>query len=292
VSGVVHSVTGNLIHLAGGLVTIDATGAKIVAGRGEERGVGDIEPGSMLVATVRRGAVAPGAPIPVSMIAVSRQTGVSLVGNLESVDTANQTLTLLGRTIHVTPDTSFGGFRSAGLQDLTVNQLVNVEADAIGGILVARSVLLVAPAMPNVNATRGVVKSIGSDTWVIERSRGEQMTLVIDGNTRIAGSPKVGDTVEVLYRVDASHANIAIAIARIELTVPVLPALDHVHGTVQMIGTASWVIRQQEGGDVTIAITNATRIAPGIRLGDRVDALVERRRDGSLTAIMIMPSLR
>jgi hypothetical protein len=287
VTGVVDSVSGTLIHLAGGLVTIDASGAKILMGRGEERAVADIESGMLLVATVRRGAIAAGEPIPASMIVVTRQADVSFAGSVESVNVAGQTLTIFGRTIHVTSSTSFGGFRASGLQDVTVNQLVQVEADAVGGILVARSVLVAAPAMPNVNATRGIVRSISSDTWIIERARGEQMSLVIDANTRIAGSPKVGDTVEVLYRVDASHANIAIAIARIELTVPVLPSFDHVIGTVQTIGATAWVIRKTEGGDVTVGITRATLIAPGIRIGDSVDALVERRRDGSLVAVMI-----
>src|SRR5688572_23979370 len=100
VGGIITAVNGNLIQLAGGAITIDATNANVK---------GEIEPGMILFATLKSSDVAPNAPLPADTISVTRLPDGTLFGPVQSVDTANNTFTLLGRTIRVTSETSFGG---------------------------------------------------------------------------------------------------------------------------------------------------------------------------------------
>lgn len=287
VSGIVSSVSGNLIRLADGLITIDTTGAKL-------SGHSPIEPGMVVFASLTTTNVAANAPLPAAAVNATRLPDATLFGPVQSIDTAARTLTLLGRTIRVTDQTSFGGIykrrdgAAPGLGDILPNQLVQVHADAVGGQLVATSILVLAPTVPEVHATRGTVKSIGPDAWLIERERGDDLTLVIDAQTRIAGSPKVGDTVEVLYRVDSSHANVAISIIKFERPAPP-PVVDifRFTGKVKSIAAREWTITR-ESGDQRVVIDPQSRIEPGIATGDTVEVLAQRKEDGTVIALAIV----
>src|SRR5687768_10135838 len=59
VGGIVTAVSGNLIHLAGGAITIDASNANVK---------GTIEPGMILFATLETTDVAANAPLPAATI--------------------------------------------------------------------------------------------------------------------------------------------------------------------------------------------------------------------------------
>ena len=204
VSGVVSSVSGTLVRLADGLVVIETAGAKIS---------GDIVPGALLFAALKPGEVAPNAPLPAAYVAVTRSAQVTLSGDVTRVDLQGRTLTLLGRIIKVTPQTSFSSafptFKAIELPDLATGQPVAVEANASNGTLVASSVFVLGfrPA-PLPTVIHGKVRSIANDSWVIDQN-GKDVTVKVDANTKIAGDPKVGDTVEVLV-VDG----VALAILR------------------------------------------------------------------------------
>lgn len=293
--GVVESVSGNLIHLAGGLVTIDATGARINV-RGKDAGIASIQPGMLLFVALSTADVHANAPLPAATIVATSLPEASLFGPVQSVDTAARTLTVLGRTIHVTDETSFGGIYKRhdnadgpSLADILPNHIVQVVAEEQGGKLVATSILLLAPAPPEVHATRGEVKSIGTGSWVIERERGDQITVVVDAQTKIVGSPKVGDTVELLYRVDSSNANVAISIIKFERpSPPQLPDLFRFRGKVTLISDAAWVIQRDEDGEVKVQIDGNSKIEPGIRVGDVVEVLAQRHEGGTVTAVLIV----
>lgn len=291
--GVVSSVSGNLIHLAGGLVTIDAAGARINV-RGKDAGIASIQPGMLVFATLTNADVHANAPLAASTVTATTLPDATLFGPVQSVDPAAKTLVVLGRTIHVTADTNFGGLHrkrdgeTPGLADIQPNHIVQVVADERNGRLEATSILLLAPAAPEVHATRGQVKSIGTDSWVIGRERGDDITVTIDAQTKIAGSPKVGDTVDVLYRVDASNANVAISIIKFERpSPPTAPDVVRFHGKVTAIGDAVWSI-QREGHEQKVQIDRNSRIEPGIAVGDQVDVLAQRHADGTVTAIAIV----
>ncbi|HEY0158957.1 MAG TPA: DUF5666 domain-containing protein [Thermoanaerobaculia bacterium] len=268
VSGVITSVTGNLVSIAGGLVTIDITDARVT---------GDLEPGRLLFAAVRPNAD-PNAPLQATMVAATPLADAGLFGAVDSIDTTARTLTVLGRTIHVTDDTSFGGV--SGLQELVPNQLVHVQAEAVNGQLVATSVMVLAPVTPAVRTLHGTVRSITSEAWVIDET-----TVRIDARTRIAGSPKVGDTVDVLYRVDNANANIALVIAKLER--PTIPQVTRISGRVRTMGASSWTITRDNGSDVQVGIERHTVIQPFINAGDRVEILARQHENGTYTALAI-----
>jgi hypothetical protein len=293
VGGIVDSVEGTLIRLADGHVTIETKDAKIVLDRGVQGTIDQIKPGTILFAMISRTDIEPNAPLPASMITVLRVPDATLFGPVQEVDLGNQTLTVLGRTIRVTDATSIGGFHRDGkpdLGDIQPNHIVQVQADVKNGELVASSILVLAPAPPELHAARGEVKSIGAESWVIAPEKGEPLTLKIDANTKIVGSPKVGDTVEVLYTVDSAHALVAISILRFERPEPpAIPDLKRFHGPVKSIDGSKWIV-SNDGKDFEFIVNGDTKIEPGIRAGDKVDGLAKRDGDGPWIAVLIMKS--
>src|SRR5712691_8339166 len=161
ISGFVTAVNGNTIELASGLVTIDASRATIT----DEHGVAvtTITPGSLIFAILRSGT-----PLQASSIVVTKIPQVTLSGTAQAVNVAAGTLQLLGVTIHANADTSFGGSHNVrGLADIVPNDVVQVQANAVGSSLVASSILVFAPMPQLPTLIHGTVKSIGTDSWVI-----------------------------------------------------------------------------------------------------------------------------
>ncbi len=281
ISGIVESVDGHQIRLAEGLVVVDASEAKIVVGRGREGTVADIEPGMLLFAAIRSDQKA-------SMITATRFNDATLFGAVDSVDVPAQSLVLLGQTVHVDDETSFGGFRNGedlDLSDIVRNQLVQVHVDAVNGRLIAREVLVLAPVPPQISGLRGTVKSIGTESWEIETGR-ETATVVVSAQTKIIGSPKVGDTVEVLYSIDSAHNKVAISIIKFERVPPPVNVLTF-SGRVKSITGPTWVVTA-DAGDRTIAVNERTKIAGNPTVGDLVQVLASEAEDGTLTAIAVM----
>jgi Domain of unknown function (DUF5666) len=291
VHGVVTAVNGNIVTIGDGLIAIDASDAQILVGRKGDATVADLKPGMLLFAAVGAPFDA-NAPLRATMITATNIADATLFGPVDDVDRTARTLRLLGRTIQITDQTSFGGIvrdGSAGLDDVMVNQLVQVQTEAhtetTPGRLVATSVTIVAPVVPSVATMRGTVKSIGTNSWVVEQKNEGELTLQIDANTKIAGSPKVGDQVEVLYRIDSAHANIAIAILKIDLPLPI-PDITRFTATVRSLGNP-WVVAVQDGGEAKV-FTDRAKIEPGIRVGDRVEVLAEKRDDGTFNGLVII----
>src|SRR5215203_265349 len=139
VTGQVTAVSGNLITLADGLVTIDATNARILHGDG-----------AATIAAIQRGAL---------IIATLRNADVTFTGTTQSVDVAGNQFLLLNRTIKVDAHTAFVNFGDhpsiAGLQP---NTMVIVEANVVSGALVASRITLIAPIPPRPEISSGVVK--------------------------------------------------------------------------------------------------------------------------------------
>ncbi len=285
VTGEVTSVSGNLIALAAGLVTIDATNAKILHGQGAAT-IAAIQPGTLIIATLQEpGAVSTG-PLVATAIAILRNADVTFTGTTQSVDVAGSQFLLLNRTIKVDAGTTFVNFGDqASIAGLRANMLVIVEADVAAGALVASRITLISPIPPRPHVVSGVVRSIGTEAWVITVD-GHDTTFVVNASTRILGSPKAGDKVEVLYTVDTAHANVALSIVK-SIAVPKIVKFT---GVVKSIDTPRWVItRDDDHKDVVINWPESVRIFPVARVGDRVEVLAIEHSDGTYTAIMIVP---
>ena len=283
VSGLVTGVSGSIISLANGLVSLDVSAAKILGEEGVEGSLTSITPGSIVFAVLKSAESAPNAPLPAMSIAVTRSAQVTLSGPVSSVDSIGATLTLLGRTIHVTADTSFGGNRgSRGLADILPNQIAQVQANAVAGSLVATSVLVFAQSPPPSIYFHGTVKSIGTDSWVITNGRGKDVTVVVNAQTKIIGDPKVGDSVDVLISVDSAGANVALSIMK---SSP--PSTEmHITGTVSSINGTSWTISPGPPGSMApvflVQVNAQTKIVGDPKVGDRVEVVAQLTRDGAV----------
>jgi hypothetical protein len=289
VSGVVASVEGNLIRLAGGLVVVDASEAKVVVGRGREGSVAQIEPGMLLFAVIPAENAPSSHPVQkASTVSATHFGDATLSGTVQSVSTEARALVLLGQTVYVDDDTSFGGFRNGedfGLADILPNQIVQVQVDAAGGRLIAREVLVLSPAPPQIGRLRGAVKSIGTESWDVATDN-ETVTLVVNAQTKIVGSPKVGDTVEVLYNVDSANRKVAISIIRFE-PAPPMPKVVQFHGTVKSIDGPKWVVTESPARERTFTVNERTKVLGSPGVGTVVHVFAQQNDDGTLTAITV-----
>ncbi|HYK02213.1 MAG TPA: DUF5666 domain-containing protein [Thermoanaerobaculia bacterium] len=288
VTGEVGAVSGTLITLAGGLVTIDATNARILDGRGAAT-IEAIQPGALIAATLQEPGTTSTGPLAATAIAILRNADVTITGTIQSVDVAGSQFLLLGRTIEVDAGTTFVNFGGQGsIASLHANTFVLVEANVADGALVASRVTLIAPIPSRPQHASGVVKSVGTDAWVIAVDH-QDTTFVVNASTRILGSPRAGDRVEVLYTVDSAHARVALSIIKsFEL-----PRIVTFTGIVKSIQTPLWVItRDSDKQDVTVDWPLSTRISPVANVGDRVEVVATENADGTYTAIAIVPRWR
>lgn len=285
VTGEVTSVSGHVITLAGGHVTIDATNATILHGRSRAT-IAAIQPGALITATLQETGTVLNGPLVANAIAILRNADVTFTGTTQSVDVAGNQFLLLNRTIKVNTNTTFVNFGDhPSIASLHANTLVLVEANVADGALVASRITLISPIPPRTHVASGVVKSIGTEAWVITVGA-HDTTFVVNASTRILGSPKAGDRVDVLYTVDTAHANVALSIIKsFEL-----PKIVRFSGVVKSIAPPIWVItRDDDHNDVTVDWPISVRISPVAKVGDRVEVVGTENSDGTFTAIMIVP---
>lgn len=285
VTGEVTSVSGNVITLAGGLVTIDATNAKILRGEGAAT-IEAITPGALIIATLQEPGTASTGPLVATAIAILRNADVTFTGTTQSVDVAGRQFVLLNRTIEVDAGTTFVNFgEHASIADLHANMLVAVEANVAAGALVASRITLISPIPPRLQIARGVVKSIGTEAWVIAIGE-HDTTFVVNASTRILGSPKAGDKVDVLYSFDTAHANVALSIIKsIEV-----PKVVKFNGIVKSIDIPRWVVtRDDDHKDVVLDWPESVHFPAIVRVGDHVAVVAIENADGTYRAIAILP---
>jgi hypothetical protein len=283
VTGTVSSVSGNVIAIGNGTITIDASGAKVVGRRGEVT-TAAVAPGMQIVATLAATAATSGA-LPATLIIINELPELTLSGQVQSVDRANNTFQLLGRTIHVTSETSFSGRN----QLVQVNELVQVSADVQGTRIVAESVFVLAPFPAPTQLLHGTVKSIGSDAWVITDRSGAEVRVVVNAQTRFTGNAKVGDTVEIIAITDSANQYVAVAIAKFEQ--PVLPEFRRISGGVKTINGTTWTILEGRT-DVAVEVNSRTKLLGDPKVGDAVEVLAQRDGEKWVAISVIRVSLR
>jgi hypothetical protein len=280
VTGIVTSVSGNIISLAGGLVTIDASNAKIMDERGAAVTVASIKAGNSIVASITTN-VTTNTPIPASTIAVRSTPQVELTGQVSAVGATS--LTVLGRTVNVDSNTSFGG-RAHSLADVVVNDMVSASANVSVGALLAASLLVLAPPPVPSTLIHGTVKSISVDSWGITDRDGKEWAVVVNSQTKIAGDPKVGDSVEILANINNANQYVAVSIVK----TPMATGSIVFSGTVQSITATVWVIHQSgENRDLKVAINEKTRITGDPKVNDGVNVTANVDAAGNYTATEI-----
>lgn len=291
VTGFVTTVSGNLITVLNGAITIDATGATFQKRDGSAT-IADVKPGSQIFAHIRNPEAPAGTLLQASNIIIFEPPDGILNGPVQSVDIAGSAITMFGTRIVVTPNTRIQTIRSregAGtIADIKPGDQAAVEVSISGSALVAETILVL-PSVPN-RVVEGTVKSITPTSWVITTRTGD-VAVTVDDQTRIDPNIKVGDAVVVMAFAAGGQITAVTIIER-----PTIPPVSDfaIEGTVKSIGASSWVITTRDQHDVTVAITSSTKIDRSIKTGDSVVVLAMGRRDesGNLIALAIMKSGR
>ena len=270
VTGTVTTISGNLISVMAGAVTIDATGASFNA-RKQNATIADVKPGVQIIASIRNPEAGPGTMLMASQILILDTPDGTLSGPIQSIDAPTNTITLLGVRIQV----------PSGVSGFKPGDTAIVQINVVGSALVAESIIVQPPA-PNVTF-EGDVRSIGATSWTI----GETNVLV-NAQTKIDPSIKVGDTVHVIGNADATGQITATAIYPARRPDP--PAQAAISGTVKSIGATTWVITDRSGNDVNVTVNAATKIDPSIKAGDAVSVYGARDAAGNFVATAIVKS--
>lgn len=279
---------GPIVTLLDGLVSFDATGATVRFSNGTSGTTVDLEIGQRIVAFVEP---APTMPKARSIVVLAQKFDVTLTGRVDAVDPAARTLTVLGFVAKVTDRTVFGGPRDgagqAGLEDVRAGELVLVAAMADSGTLVANRVMKLSPSPLPTSRVRGLVDSIGTESWTLVLRDGTKTVVKVDAETKVVGNPKVRDEVDVLVRQLPDGSLLALLIAKAPITPPVATEVAF-EGIVARIaadgplGTATWLVGETK---VLVSPVTTVRGEPGI--GDRVRVEGFRGRDGVVMASRI-----
>lgn len=291
VSGVVSSVNGNTISLANGAVTIDASAATIITPRGPGS-MASVTFGAHVTAAVA-GDTPANAPLHATHITVVTQPDLTLAGLVQSVDRANRTFVVLGRTVHVTDATTLGGRGGNPTQvmdAIAVNSMVSVAVNVSGGRLVADTIYgpVPPPTVPSLESFEAIVQSIGANQWVLQRDN-TVISVKINERTIITGSPAVGDRVRVATSTDSTGARVAVIIARPIVTPPTQPTRSIV-GTILGKSATAWTLQERDKMiETVVEITSETKILPGSDVGVQVHVVVEVRNN-RLIAVSIGPT--
>ncbi len=209
--------------------------------------------------------------------------GERLHGIVKAIGTESWTLSVDGkeRTLLVNAQTKVVGEPKVGDEVDVLSQ-----PDSAGNLVALLIVKSGATPPPSADVVTfdGTVKAIAAASWTIT-SRDGDVAVAITPTTKIEGSPAVGDAVKVAAQRATGGALTALVIVKLP---PAPPVPDtSFEATVKSIGPASWVVVDDKGTAITLAIASTTRIAGDPKVGDRVRVMARQEATG-LVAIAIM----
>ena len=303
--GIVSSVNPalHLYTIAGGLITVDASAAKILDTSNAVVDFSAIKPGQHVSAIIDDAPSAAGVPLHATSVSIL-QTPVGFVsGSVDAIDLTAKTLTVLGLTIHTNDATKFNGDIPSrdphSLADLHVGDPVTVSFDGNMSQLNAVSVHLITLTPPTTTVLfRVTVIAKNASVWIVSANQfGTEVH--ITSNTTIVGNPQVGQTVEILARIDDG---IITAISIQEASAPPIPPAVPDFNTSGILKqrTADTIVVDNALALVTIKVTADTKFFGDPKVGDNVDVLTRRvgndlyaitvnKRTTSITMLVIGP---
>ena len=207
VEGTVSKVTGPILDLIEGGIQIDVTHATITGGDNRLANPlpwSGILVGARVVAQVTVPdvipAVFPPPPLAATTVVVFQAHAGQLVGTIQAVDVAGGKFTLLLHTVSTNSATKWSGEGPngpvKGIADLAAGMFATVSVVNASGLLATNVEAFGFATPPELIAFRGPVETITPTAWTIA-GRGVR----VDFDTKIVGDPKVGDTVDVLARI-------------------------------------------------------------------------------------------
>jgi len=312
IDGTVSAVAGTVLDVIGGQFQIDVAKATITSGDGPFSSplpATAIPVGARVVAQVLVPDVIPPPPFQATSVIVFLPRDGQLVSTIRGVDVAGGKFTMFFHSISTNAATKWSGFGPngsvKGIGDLSAGMLATVSVVNSGGVsgLLATSVEAYGTVTPPLLiAFRGAVRSIGAMQWQID-GRG----VTVNADTKIVGDPKVGDTVDVLARVQnpppgslAPSYLVALSIVKTTIIVPPGPGdrATEFDGTVESIppvATAGgaplghWKISSRD-----VIVNGLTKLDSGIAVGTPVHVkgafLITSGMGGSLFATQFVAS--
>jgi hypothetical protein len=273
VEGVVSSISGDLITILEGRITIDVGAAHVTRfGERGERREAEISLGDRIVATSFDSATT-GTLLAHIVVIITPPDG-RLVGTVQRIDSARGTLVVLGQTIEGTEKTRFEssqrGRTIASLDDLVPGDPVTVAVDVEGAALQARAVHLLPLQQERI---AGVVKSIGREVWVITSRAGDTAVYVTEA-TRIEGEPAPGDQVEAAGTRDSAGNFVADWIRKVVREPVAHPSVVRFDGRVEAIRGDRWIV-----GGRDVQVQRGTTITGNPVVGDGVRVIGTQRGD-------------
>ncbi len=314
VEGTVSKVTSPILDLIEGGIQIDVTNATITGG--DDRFANPLPWSGILVGarvvaqvTVPDAipAVVPPPPLAATNVVVFQTRAGELSGTIQSVNVAGGKFTLLFHTVSTNASTKWSGGGPSGavkeIGDLSAGMFATVSVvNSAGGLLATSVEAYGTVAPPELIAFRGPVQTISATTWTIA-GRG----VTVNADTKIVGDPKVGDTVDVLARVQnpppgslAPSYLVALSIVKTTIIVPPGPGdrATEFDGTVESIppvATAGgaplghWKISSRD-----VVVNGLTKLDSGIAVGTPVHVkgafLITSGMGGSLFATQFVAS--
>lgn len=204
--GVVSSVTNDVITLALGAVTIDASQASItLADAGKPGSIASIHPGDSVAGIYDDLPIAPGDPLPALWIGVSERilaTPADLVktpvatfgGRTQSVSPSS--VTVAGRTLTIGPATVYSEYVHT-ISEIHRGTQIAVTAAASNPTVAADICGSCYGPPSDVSWLNGFVKATGG-SWIVCDNVDHEFEIRVSGDTRIVGGPRTGDTVDVI----------------------------------------------------------------------------------------------
>jgi Domain of unknown function (DUF5666) len=286
IDGTVSAVAGTVLDVLGGQFRIDVAKATITSADGPLSGplpATGIPMGARVVAQVLASdavpAVFPPPPFQATNVVVFLPRDGQLVSTIQGVDVAGGKFTMFFHSISTNAATKWSGFGPngsvKGIGDLLADMFATVSVVNSGGLLATSVEAYGAVAPPELIAFRGPVQTISATTWTIA---GRVVT--VDADTKIVGDSRVGDTVDVLARVQnpppgslAPSYLVALSIVKTTIIVPPGPGdrAREFDGTVESIppvATAGgaplghWKISSRD-----VVVNGLTKLDSGIAVG-------------------------
>jgi len=287
VEGTVSKIAGTVLDLIEGQIQIDVATATITGADDREANplpTSGILVGARVVAQVTVPdvipAVFPPPPLAATNVVVFQTRAGQLAGTIQSVDAAGGKFTLLFHGVSTSSATKWSGEGPKGsvkgIGDLAAGMFATVSVVNSSGLLATAVDAFGFVTLPELIAFRGLVETITPTAWSIA-GRG----IRIDSDTKIVGDPKVGDTVDVLARIQnpppgtfGPTSIVAISISKAPIIFPPGPVDRSIEfdGTVESIPAETngvplghWKISSRD-----VVVNGLTRLDSGIVVGTAV----------------------
>ena len=292
VDGTVSKITGTVLDLIEGQIQIDVANATITSGDDSKGGpvpASGIPVGARVVAQVTVPDVIPAVisppPLAATTVVVFQPRAGQLAGTIQAVDVADGKFTLLFHTVSTNSATVWSGEVPIGpvkigpvkgIADLAAGMFATISVVNASGLLATNVEAFGLVPPPLLISFRGPVQTITPTAWTIAGR-----VVSVDSDTKVVGDPKVGDTVDVLARVQNPPPGtlgpsyiLAISIIKAPAILPPNPG-DHAtefDGTVEAIPASTngvplghWKISSRD-----VVVNGLTKLDAGIVVGTAV----------------------